>query len=131
MSEHGEVPPPWAYYPRVHPFDIHWRMGAGEDYRYLFAAWARSRQWSSAERVAYITRWDPPFSWLHWVAKFLWPEDFPRGAEQPSDEHFARMEGVGFGSRADWNRCGEVDPDAYPLPDDTSSRWLERTTAHG
>lgn len=89
VAEHGEVPPPWAYYPRVHPFDIHWRM-------------------------------------LDWVADFLWPDDFSGDVDEPSEEHFARMEAFGFGSRSDWSRCSEVEPDAYPLADDTSSRWLEK-----
>jgi hypothetical protein len=121
----GEVPPLWAAYPRVHPMDIHWRMGAGEDYRYLFSEWVASRPWSPEERVAFVRRWHPPFSWLDWVASFLWPEDFSGDVYEASADHFARMEALGLGSRADWSRCFEVDPEAYPLPDDVSKGWLD------
>jgi hypothetical protein len=126
VAEHGEVPPPWAYYPRVHPLDIHWRMGGGEDYKYLFAAWTLSLPWSPDEKVSYVRRWDPPFSWLDWVAWYLWPADFTDDDAAPSDEHFERMRKLGFGSRADWERCFDIEPDAYPLADDVSSRWLKR-----
>jgi len=41
VAEHGSVPPPWAAFPRVHPMDIGWRMGAGEDHIGLLHQWAR------------------------------------------------------------------------------------------
>jgi hypothetical protein len=126
VAEYGEVPPLWAYYPRVHPYDICWRMGGGEDFRYLFFTWAGARSWSPAERVEYVRRWDPPYSWLEWVAQFLWPDDFSDDVLEPSEDHFARMEALGFGTEADWSRCHGVAPDKYPLDDDVSSRWIER-----
>ncbi|HMF42069.1 MAG TPA: hypothetical protein VKQ32_15455 [Polyangia bacterium] len=130
VAEHGEVPPPWAYYPRIHPYSIHWRMGGGEDYRYLFWTWAASRNWSLDDRIAYVRRWDPPFSWLDWVGEFLWPDAFSDDDEhEPSVDPFEEMEALGFGTRADWSRCSDVDPDKYPLADDVSSRWLESKPA--
>jgi hypothetical protein len=125
VERFGEVPPPWACYPRVHPYDIHWRMGGGEDYCCLFSTWASSRAWSPEDRIAYVRRWHPPFSWLEWVAWFLWPEDAPEDGGEPSDDHFAKMEASGLGSRADLSRCFDVEPDSYPLPEDVSSGWLE------
>jgi len=127
VERYGEVPPLWAYYPRIHPVDIHWRMGGGEDYKYLFSTWEKRRDWSIEDRIAYVQRWDPPFSWLEYVAWFLWPDDFDaHDVVEPSELHFARMEALGFGSRKDWERCFNIDPDKYPVADDTSSRWLDR-----
>ena len=98
-------------------------MGAGEDYKLLFLAWTGSKESTLEERIAYIRRWDPPFSWLDWVAWFLWPEDFSDETVEATDKHFDMMAELGFGSRADWARCFDVDPDVYPLDDDVSSRW--------
>jgi len=125
VSKYGEVPPPWAYYPRVHPFDMHWRMGGGEDYLGLFSTWQGSLGWELEERTAYVRRWDPPFSWLDWVARFLWPDDLSEDVDEPSEEHFIQLAALGLGNREDWLRCSEVEPRGYPLDDDTCSRWLE------
>lgn len=125
VAAYGEVPPLWAFSPRVHPMDIHWRMGAGEDYQYLFAAWFDGLHWSHDERVAYVKRWDPPFSWLEHVAVLLWREDFRDSDREPDDEHFRIMSDLGLGTREDWTRCFEVLPEEYPLADDVSSRWLD------
>jgi hypothetical protein len=122
----GEVPPLWAWYPRVHPYDIHWRMGGGEDYRYLFWAWVDSRVWTTQDRIAFIRRWSPPPSWLEWSAWFLWPDEFSDEIGEVSEEQFARLEALGLGSQRDCIRCMDVDADSYPLPDDVSQRWLER-----
>ena len=35
VERYGEVPPLWAYFPRVHPVDMCWREGAGESYKAL------------------------------------------------------------------------------------------------
>ncbi len=125
IAQYGEVPPLWAYAPRIHPMSIYWRMGTGEDHEYLFNAWAVGLTWSIDDRVAYLRRWNPPFSWLESVASFLWPEDFSDSQLEPTDEHFARMHELGFGSRFDWERCFDVKPEDYPLLDDVSSGWLE------
>lgn len=131
VAEFGEVPPPWAYFPRIHPAHIHWRMGQGEGYLELFRVWAASLHWSFDDGVGYVRRWDPPSSWLDWVIRFLWPEDFTDDVLEPSDEHFARLETLGLGSHAQWVRCFEVGPDRYPLAEDRSSGWLERDPATG
>lgn len=131
VAKHGEVPPPWAYYPRVHPFDIHWRMGGGEGYLLLFSSWLRSVGWQFEQRAAYVRRWDAPYSWLDWVASFLWPDDFSDDVWEPSEMHFTQMESLGLGTREDWSRCSAVEPEAYPLEDDISSRWLENEREPG
>jgi hypothetical protein len=125
IARFGEVPPLWARYPRVHPMHIHWRMGGGESYKYLFNAWEVSKEWNTAQRIAYMRRWDPPFSWLEWVAWFVWPEDFADGSYELLPEHFDRLAALGFGSREDWQRCYGADIDEYPLADDVSARWIE------
>lgn len=33
------VEPPWIAFPGVHPYEIHWRMGAGESHLMRFGAW--------------------------------------------------------------------------------------------
>lgn len=125
VSQFGEVPPPWAKYPRVHPCDIHWRMGSGEDYRYMFDTWDAASSWGEKDRAEFVRRWDPPYSWLEWVASFIWPADFGDEPTEPTDEHFARLAALGLGSKLDWQRCFEVEPDSYPLREDVSSRWIE------
>ncbi|MBL8740775.1 MAG: hypothetical protein JNK04_06770 [Myxococcales bacterium] len=98
-------------------------MGGGEDHKYLFNAWAEGLAWSFDERVAYLRRWDPPFSWLEDAACFLWPEDFLDPLTEPTDEHFSRMNELGFGSRSDWARCFDVLPEDYPVAGDVSRTW--------
>lgn len=124
LARFGELPPLWAHSPRIHPMHIHWRMGEGESYRYAYADWAASLAWSPEQRIAYVRRWDPPYSWLSSVAAFLWPEDFADD-DEPSEDHFARMEALGFGTEADHRRCFAAGPDDYPLPDDVCARWLD------
>ena len=34
--------PPWVKFPNIHPFDIHWRMGAGQSYLSDFWPWWRA-----------------------------------------------------------------------------------------
>jgi hypothetical protein len=123
LRQHGSVPPPWAYAPRTHPYDIGWRMGGGEGHIVLFNEWASSRSWSFEERVAYIRRWDPPHSWLEWVAWFLWPEAYDDTSLDVSDAHFRQIKALGFGSKAQWRRAFNTDPDGYPCSSDTSSSW--------
>lgn len=123
VAAHGEVPPLWAMFPRVHPLDIGWRMGAGEDYKYLLHAWTQTLDWGPDGRLAYARRWDPPPSWLQWVASFVWPDE--RDGYDVPDALFDRLQAEGFGSKADWLRCFDVEPEAYPLAEDRSARWLE------
>jgi hypothetical protein len=127
VDEHGSLPPPWAAYPRVHPMDICWRMGGGEGYKFMFDEWDAPSAWSVAQRVAYIRQWDPPFSWLEWVAFFVWREEYDGGEYAVHEEHFARLADLGFGSLADWRRSFEVDPEAYPVEGDVSRAWPAKT----
>lgn len=125
VARFGEVPPLWARYPRTHPCHIAWRMGGGESYKYLFATWEAALAWGFDERLAYVRRWDPPFSWLESVAWFLWPGEFTDEGPELDDTHFERLASLGFGSFEDWSRCFRVGPDDYPLEDDRCSRWIE------
>ena len=54
------------------------------------------------------------------IDKFVWKTE-------PDASHFEQLEAAGLGSRDDWLRCFDVDPDDYQLDDDVSARWLVRT----
>jgi len=125
VARFSGVPPLWARYPRVHPLDIHWRMGGGEDYKCLFNVWVTAQRWNEDDRIAYLRRWDPPYSWLEWAAWFLWPEDFVDVESEVSAERWSQLDALGFGSQRDWRRCFDVDPDEYPCADDVSTGWLK------
>ena len=76
IRTHGAVRPPYVAFPGVHPFDVFWRMGAGESH-----VMALSRARSSlgiAERDVVVKRSGAvPADWVWWVADWLalFPED--------------------------------------------------------
>lgn len=124
IERHGNVPPLWAMFPATHPCEIGWRMGGGEAYKHLFIEWWDTVDWDVSARLAYMKSWDPPYSWLEWVAWMVWESDYEDTDIEVKSEHFEQMEAAGLGSRADWTRTFEVDPEDYPVEGDTSSRWL-------
>jgi hypothetical protein len=105
LAEHGAVPPPWILFPDTHPYDICWRMGAGESHVMVFGAWWEREMAPLAEpeRIAYFRRWPPPPRWLTWMMDALWRlacEDIDDPHSSACDPYFARAEGLGFGTRA-------------------------------
>lgn len=123
LQEHGSVPPLWAYLRRTHPLDIGWRMGPGESYKDLFREWQASLSWSFEQRVAYLRRWDPPYSWLQNVAFFLWPEVYGEAELEVRGAHFCELERLGFGSKTLWKKAFNIGSERYPRSFDTSSTW--------
>jgi hypothetical protein len=70
IRTHGSVRPPWVAFPGVHPFDIAWRMGAGETHVMLWRAWAAGR--TVSETTAVIARYGAvPADWSWWAADAL------------------------------------------------------------
>ena len=68
IRTHGSVRPPWVAFPGVHPFDIAWRMGAGETHMMLWSRWIEGR--SATEVTAAVARHGPiPADWSWWVAE--------------------------------------------------------------
>lgn len=68
LSEHGCVRPPWVRFPDTHPFDIAWRMGAGETHVMLWSAWEQDID--AARCIAAIQRHGAvPADWAWWAAE--------------------------------------------------------------
>jgi hypothetical protein len=68
VAEHRAIRPPWVAFPGVHPFDIAWRMGAGETHLLLWWHWSQGR--TRAEIVGTITNYgDVPADWACWAAE--------------------------------------------------------------
>lgn len=70
VRTHGSVRPPWIAFPGVHPFDIAWRMGAGETHVMLWGRWVEGRP--AREVTTAIVRHGPvPADWSWWAAGAL------------------------------------------------------------
>jgi hypothetical protein len=68
VAAHGSVRPPWTFLPGVHPYDIAWRMGAGEGQIMLWHRWSDSRE--PSEKAAVIrTYGEVPADWAWWAAE--------------------------------------------------------------
>lgn len=104
VAQHGTVPPPYFTFPDKHPFDIFWRMGAGEDHIMVFGAWWERQKdgMDEAQRIEYFRKFPPPPVWLTWMIELIWvPEDEefeldPNEADRSS--YFKRTEELGFGT---------------------------------
>lgn len=109
VTEYGAVPPPWVLFPDTHPYDIGWRMGAGESHLMVFSEWwARQKeQLDEAHRVEYFRRWPPPPRWLTWLIDVIWDLQ-PWELEDPESfdysPYFARTAELGFGTQAEYQR---------------------------
>jgi hypothetical protein len=68
VAAHGSARPPWVFLPGVDPFEITWRMGAGESHLMLWSAWARDRERDDV--LAVIRKNMPiPADWAWWAAE--------------------------------------------------------------
>lgn len=101
-AEHGAVPPPWSAFPDTHPYQICWRMGAGEAYAMVWSRWWEDQNLDEAARISYFHRWPPPPRWLDWMIDAIWS---PGEDEEQRSPFFARAESLGFPTRA----CYESD----------------------
>ncbi len=118
VEEYGSVPPPWFMFPDTHPYDIGWRMGAGESHVMVFSAWweREKKDLDEARRIEYFRRWPPPPRWLTWMIDVIWDLN-PLDMEDPEafdySSYFTPTEELGFGSQAEYEK------------DINDPRWLE------
>ncbi|MGO8995712.1 MAG: hypothetical protein ACLQVI_20570 [Polyangiaceae bacterium] len=98
VAAYGSVRPPWAFLPGVHPFEIGWRMGAGESHLMVWSVWARDRE--RGDVLAAIGRNMPvPADWAWWAAEaaglVTLPEDEDYMEAVPFDTVRAKLADVG------------------------------------
>ncbi len=109
VVEHGAVPPPWFMFPNTHPYDICWRMGAGESHMAVFCVWwdQQKHNFDESQRIEYFRKWPPPPRWLTWMMDFVWDLE-PWECEDPESfdysEYFTRVEELGLGTKAEFER---------------------------
>ena len=109
VSAWGEVRPPYAVFPGVDPFDIGWRMGAGEWHIMVWSHWWSAGAPTEASRLAYFRRHPPPAGWLAWAATAVWPGPDHDPSEDDDDQAVRRLEAQGIGSHAAWRAwCSEA-----------------------
>lgn len=108
-SEYGAVPPPWFMFPDSHPYDIIWRMGAGEAHTMVFSAWweRQKENLSEPQRIEFFRKWPPPPRWLTWMLDVIW-DLHPWEMEDPESfdysSYFKRIEAMGFGTQEEYER---------------------------
>ncbi|KAF4958769.1 hypothetical protein FGADI_2113 [Fusarium gaditjirri] len=107
VQQHGAVPPPWFMFPGDHPYDIGWRMGAGESYIMMYSTWweQQKERLDEKRRFQYFRKWPPPPEWLTWMIDAIWdlgPEDLKDDDYSP---YFRRIEALGFGSEDDYKNA--------------------------
>ncbi|KAJ2967094.1 hypothetical protein NQ176_g9834 [Zarea fungicola] len=115
VAQHGAVPPPYVAFPGTHPYELCWRMGAGESYMMVFSAWWKRKndnegvKMSETERMEYCQKWPPEPVWITWVIELIWDV----GEEQLDPgvcdygQYFERTEAVGLGSGDDCKKAWE------------------------
>lgn len=101
---HGDVPPPWVYDTQSHPYDLQWRMGAGETFIMVLWGWIEDHIKSEEERIAYIKKYPPPPRWLGWAADFIWDLDSNVTMEEGFDysPYFEKLKLMGLDGTADY-----------------------------
>lgn len=72
IEKYGDVPPPWIYEPKAHPYNICWRMGGGESHVMVLWEWLDQENKSQGQRIEYLRKYPPPVIWLRWAADFIW-----------------------------------------------------------
>ncbi len=118
LAKYGSVPPPWFMFPDTHPYDVGWRMGAGESHLIVFGAWWQEakQKFDETQRIDYFRRWPPPPRWLTWMMDVIWdlePMDMADPEAFDYSPYFAHTEKLGFGSQAEYDQ------------DINDSRWFE------
>ncbi len=106
IADWSEVRPPYIAFPGIDPFDIGWRMGAGEWHVMVWSHWWTSSYPDEASRLAYFRHHPPPTEWLCWSATAIWPE-MDDDVGDDVDEDFGgpavrRLAEHGIGNYAAW-----------------------------
>ncbi len=120
VAEYGAVPPPWVMLPDTHPYDIGWRMGAGESHLMVFSAWwaQQKEKLDEPQWIEYFRRWPPPARWLTWMIDVIWGLQIGELEDPESFDYspyFARTEELGFGTQAEFER--DMDDPRWPGED--------------
>lgn len=107
VAEYGTVPPPWVMF-NEHPYSMRWRMGSGESHMLIWWEWWPKQSFTEDQKIEYFRQWPPPHCWLEFVIQAIWKVDalYEKDKLPP---YFNRMEALGFGSHADFER-DLVDP---------------------
>ncbi len=80
-------------------------MGGGESYMMAFAHWREGKQFDEATRIAYFRKYPPPARWLEWVIESIWGvQNLEQDDVTVYTPYFDRVEALGFGSKADFER---------------------------
>lgn len=115
VRQYGTVPPPWGVLPDTHPYDMCWRMGAGEFHTQVFHFWWKNLNFDEHHRIEYFWNWPPPPRWLAWMIDIIWdlcPDECSE--EFDYSVYFEQIERLGFGTHAQYQEDLE-DP-----------RWFEK-----
>jgi hypothetical protein len=119
LDRNGDLAPPWERFPTYERYTIGWRMGAGEDWLCLWAAFLDGLAPDYDTRLAYLRRHPPsPVSWADAVHRVLHP-----GSPHPEREG---DEEADADQRAVLLRAGLIASDvAYPtwLSQQQGVRW--------
>jgi hypothetical protein len=106
LAEWGVVRPPYLAFPGIDPYDIGWRMGAGEWHIMVWSRWWGASHPDEESRLAYFRHHPPPPPWLAWTASAIWAdensEDADEGSEDEDDTAVRRLEAHGIATYADW-----------------------------
>lgn len=96
LKKYGDIPPPWIYYPNVHPVSIGWRMGGGESHLMLLREWFDEQNFNFEERLAYLKKYPAPARWYEWIVEFLYDIDYPDNKEIEYSTYFEKLKELGF-----------------------------------
>ena len=67
-NELGDPLPPWLAYPEIPPLSIGWRMGDGEEHKWVWKDWYESQ--STLARTSYRERYPEPRLWKRFYELF-------------------------------------------------------------
>ena len=109
VKEYGAVPPPWFIFANTHPYDISWRMGAGEVHLMVFHHWWKQQKGKldQTQRIAYFQPWPPPPRWLTWAIDLIWDIELWELDDLDSFDYspyFARIVELGWGTQTDFEQ---------------------------
>lgn len=99
LSKYGEVPPPWVAFEDSHPYDMLWRMGAGEDFLDIYRHWCRENLHTLEEKIAYYKKNCPPPRWLEHVIDAVWGDILEEEEEEENVDYspyFEKLKAYGF-----------------------------------
>lgn len=95
LNTKGDIPPPWVFSPKSHPYSIQWRMGGGESYKMIFSEWFRKHFKSASDRLQFFKKYPAPPRWLGWVAEMVW-DIVPLDEDIDYTNYFTKLKMEGF-----------------------------------